>query len=1151
MSDVSSEKGDNVIVAVRVRPYTTEELQLGKDDPFCTLETDDSHKCIFVTSETTKARNGFSYNYVLWSMPQDDGTLLVTQEDVYTTVGAPTVDHFVNGYNTCIFAYGQTSSGKTYTMMGDVGTDEVGIIPRACDALFEKMELRTLPTQRHSIEVNYFEIYNERVNCLLEPNAVNLRVREDPLLGPFVEGLTSVPVKDFYDVRQLINLGNMSRHTASTKLNNSSSRSHAIFAITLLQQEFMASTGELKTTRSKMNLVDLAGSERTKKSGTTGTTLHEGIYINKSLTVLALVIKTLSEGNAHYVNFRDSTLTWILKENLGGNSKTVMLATVSPSQHAYDETLSTLRYAERVKSISMHAVINETSRMQQMSELKRELARLQGEMERHTRVAPDGTITSGMEGCKISSSESIPYLLLVHSSQLNAVDIVRFVPESVLFICGAGRERRDSVSSMQPHNRSRRASVSEGFEKHSSPKAGLPKSTSTARIRRGSVSKGQSVLKALADAQKEREIKEPSPPNQQTSDDGKDNNNNSFPPPMKRRGTAATLNIQEFVETFSSVNASPRSDRLPTFVVGYHPVEHLIKAKDSFITSRSRSAPCHSSVDAQRRNFRSQKEHRTRTQDDIKYLTEGFSLVHKSWLQVAADAAEEPGIGRMGVPVGRLLMNELLCCIVRHGNRLSLVVPNQYEGIFPKITVDCIPVDHAFVRLPSSCTISIGENCFRIVQPTGNHISPIERRGPTKFITVNPAEPLSPLSPIRVSVPAKTTKDVECNTNPYRPPRPPVENVGVNTNPKSAVVSDLLRKKASDTEEELRSALKIIRAMDKSLRSKQREDAEEQDTLALTLTKVKNDILMKETLASESGLVAQSSILSVRQLQQENASLRSALAAAQHENECLNNTRQRLEMSELHQLRRAIKEAEEKLLSLNTSIADHTQLHSGLIEQVASLQNSRAAMQDVISSQKLSFADERMKEEKWQRQHKDAQQQHLGQIELLLAKESSLHEQVEKLRTAREELTLRDLRYVDTVVVENGVKYLQIPKETHLTAQSVCVRVGQDVIALFSAISRGARGTSAQPILQVPISSVANVTKKNHLLTISLKPGAAKVSSITLHVEDSHRRGVLMRAIGVRCGQTRFLFSVEREDAVEGSVAESSNSPPRRENGDM
>ncbi|CAK1540259.1 unnamed protein product [Leptosia nina] len=294
--------------------------------------------------------------------------------------------------------YSYNGSGKSYTMMGAPGPDEGGIIPRLCDALFERIAIQqSPPALTYKVEVSYMEIYNERVHDLLDPETTrrSLRVREHAVLGPYVDGLSQLAVTSFHDIDNLMTEGNKSRTVAATNMNSESSRSHAVFSVVLTQTLCDAATGVTGEKVARLSLVDLAGSERAVKTGAVGDRLKEGSNINKSLTTLGLVISKLADQSSgknnkdKFVPYRDSVLTWLLKDNLGGNSKTVMVATISPAADNYEETLSTLRYADRAKRIVNHAVVNEDPNARIIRELRQEVEALK-EMLKHATGSPVG-----------------------------------------------------------------------------------------------------------------------------------------------------------------------------------------------------------------------------------------------------------------------------------------------------------------------------------------------------------------------------------------------------------------------------------------------------------------------------------------------------------------------------------------------------------------------------------------------------------------------------------------------------------------------------------------------------------------------------------------------------------------------------------------
>ncbi|XP_068447757.1 kinesin-like protein KIF1A isoform X24 [Clinocottus analis] len=378
--------GASVKVAVRVRPFNSREI--GKDSK-CIIQMSGNTTTI-VNPKQTKDNKSFNFDYSYWSHTSPEDINYASQVQVYKDIGEEMLLHAFEGYNVCIFAYGQTGSGKSYTMMGKQDVkDQQGIIPLLCEDLFTKFNDNAGNSMSYSVEVSYMEIYCERVRDLLNPkNKGNLRVREHPLMGPYVEDLSKLAVTSYNDIQDLMDSGNKARTVAATNMNETSSRSHAVFNIIFTQKRHDADTENTSEKVSKISLVDLAGSERADSTGAKGTRLKEGANINKSLTTLGKVISALAEVDSglnknkkkkkveNHIPYRDSVLTWLLRENLGGNSRTAMVAALSPADINYDETLSTLRYADRAKQIRCNAVINEDPSNRLVRELKEEVSRL-------------------------------------------------------------------------------------------------------------------------------------------------------------------------------------------------------------------------------------------------------------------------------------------------------------------------------------------------------------------------------------------------------------------------------------------------------------------------------------------------------------------------------------------------------------------------------------------------------------------------------------------------------------------------------------------------------------------------------------------------------------------------------------------------------
>ncbi|XP_076760112.1 kinesin-like protein 98A isoform X2 [Xylocopa sonorina] len=380
----------SVKVAVRVRPFNKRELAMNAK---MIVQMDGKKTRIFNTKTPGSCREidrekykDFTFDHSYWSFDANDENY-ASQEEVFYDLGTDVIESAFEGYNACVFAYGQTGSGKTFTMMGT--PEAQGLIPRICKTLFARMAAGKESGASYRTEVSFLEIHNERVRDLLrldQSQSHSLRVREHPKRGPYVQDLSSHLVYDYSDIQECMVRGNTHRTTASTNMNDVSSRSHAIFTITFVQAGL--SEGNMPSeTVSKVHLVDLAGSERANATGATGQRLKEGAHINKSLVTLGSVISALAElsstGDASssskrsvFIPYRDSVLTWLLKDSLGGNSKTIMIAAISPADCNYGETLSTLRYANRAKNIINKPTINEDPNVKLIRELREEIQKL-------------------------------------------------------------------------------------------------------------------------------------------------------------------------------------------------------------------------------------------------------------------------------------------------------------------------------------------------------------------------------------------------------------------------------------------------------------------------------------------------------------------------------------------------------------------------------------------------------------------------------------------------------------------------------------------------------------------------------------------------------------------------------------------------------
>ncbi|KAF5857385.1 hypothetical protein ETB97_005877 [Aspergillus alliaceus] len=331
----------SIKVVARFRPQNKVELSSG-GEPIVDFENEQS--CAINSKEGT---GSFTFDRVF---PMDS-----KQTDIFDFSIRPTVDDILNGYNGTVFAYGQTGAGKSYTMMGSDIDDDIGkgIIPRIVEQIFAS--ILTSPSNiEYTVRVSYMEIYMERIRDLLVPQNDNLPVHEEKSRGVYVKGLLEVYVSSVQEVYEVMRRGGTARAVAATNMNQESSRSHSIFVITVTQKNL--ETGSAKS--GQLFLVDLAGSEKVGKTGASGQTLEEAKKINKSLSALGMVINALTDGKSTHIPYRDSKLTRILQESLGGNSRTTLIINCSPSSYNDAETISTLRFGVRAKAIKNKAKVN-------------------------------------------------------------------------------------------------------------------------------------------------------------------------------------------------------------------------------------------------------------------------------------------------------------------------------------------------------------------------------------------------------------------------------------------------------------------------------------------------------------------------------------------------------------------------------------------------------------------------------------------------------------------------------------------------------------------------------------------------------------------------------------------------------------------------
>ncbi|XP_011006148.1 PREDICTED: phragmoplast orienting kinesin 2-like [Populus euphratica] len=377
--DPSFWKEHNVQVIIRLRPLSSSEISVQGHG-----------KCVRQESCQTITWTGHPESRFTFDLVADE---TVSQEKMFKMAGLPMVDNCMGGYHSCMFAYGQTGSGKTHTMLGDIegGTRRhsvnCGMTPRVFEYLFSRIqkekEVRKDEKIKFTCKCSFLEIYNEQILDLLDPSSTNLQIREDVKKGVYVENLKEIEVASARDVLHQLIQGAANRKVAATNMNHASSRSHSVF--TCIIESKWESQGVTHHRFARLNLVDLAGSERQKSSGAEGERLKEATNINKSLSTLGLVIMNLvsiSNGKSHHVPYRDSKLTFLLQDSLGGNSKTIIIANISPSLCCSLETLSTLKFAQRAKFIKNNAIVNEDASGDvivmrlQIQQLKKEVSRL-------------------------------------------------------------------------------------------------------------------------------------------------------------------------------------------------------------------------------------------------------------------------------------------------------------------------------------------------------------------------------------------------------------------------------------------------------------------------------------------------------------------------------------------------------------------------------------------------------------------------------------------------------------------------------------------------------------------------------------------------------------------------------------------------------
>eukprot|EP00927_Polykrikos_kofoidii_P082092 TRINITY_DN8067_c0_g1_i1.p1 TRINITY_DN8067_c0_g1~~TRINITY_DN8067_c0_g1_i1.p1 ORF type:complete len:829 (-),score=268.13 TRINITY_DN8067_c0_g1_i1:193-2679(-) len=380
--------GECVKVVVRVRPLFGKEIAEGREK-IVFMDIPRGVALLRKPGGTDKDAKDFTFDAVF------DETM--SQQQIFDDTALEIIDSVMDGFNGTIFAYGQTGAGKSHTMTGpaNCAPELQGLLPRSFTQIFSNMS--TSSTIKYLVRGSFLEIYNEEIRDLLSRNPKErCELKDSATSGVYVKDLSAFVVKTKEEMEQVLEAGLNNRSVSKTQMNETSSRSHSIFTITVEQADLDAK-GEGHIRVGKLNMVDLAGSERQAKTGATGERLKEATKINLSLSALGNVISALVDGKSSHIPYRDSKLTRLLQDSLGGNTKTVMVANCGPACYNFDETLSTLRYAYRAKSIKNRPRINEDPKDAMIREFQEEIMRLKAEL--------DGAAATGIEPAPVAAEE--------------------------------------------------------------------------------------------------------------------------------------------------------------------------------------------------------------------------------------------------------------------------------------------------------------------------------------------------------------------------------------------------------------------------------------------------------------------------------------------------------------------------------------------------------------------------------------------------------------------------------------------------------------------------------------------------------------------------------------------------------------------------
>ncbi|CAL6042334.1 Kinesin-like_protein [Hexamita inflata] len=414
---------DNVRVIVRCRPFNKREA--GQGD-YNIIFQDKELGQVTIERPETKDMNGKVLDTKTRQTYTFDGSYgqTSTQIEVFDESVKPMIDFTLQGYNSTVFAYGQTGSGKTHTMMGYAG--DRGMIPLGIQLIFDRIS-QAASNETYLVRCSFYEIYNEQIRDLMT-NTLNIPLKETKDKGVFIEGLSEYRVNSEKEIDDLMVAGNKNRTVGETKMNATSSRSHSIFQVIV---ECATDTGEKDHIRAgKLNLVDLAGSERAEKTGATGDRLKEGAKINLSLSCLGQVIQKLVDGD-EFVPYRQSKLTHILKDSLGGNAKTLMVVALSPASTNFEETSSSLRYADRAKRIKNKAKINEDPKDAQIREMRDTIEKLEAQLAMYLGVGGGQPLTAQQEAQQLESIQNIQQQLVTMQKYTKKVVKTKKSPQEI------------------------------------------------------------------------------------------------------------------------------------------------------------------------------------------------------------------------------------------------------------------------------------------------------------------------------------------------------------------------------------------------------------------------------------------------------------------------------------------------------------------------------------------------------------------------------------------------------------------------------------------------------------------------------------------------------------------------------------------------